>query len=87
MSLSDISKTRKLKMSTIIGHVEELYIQDAIDLPMIQRAVSPAFLRVFPKIAAAFKRHGTQTLTPVYQELKGVYSFDELRLARVLYQA
>lgn len=60
MSLSDISKTRKLKMSTIIGHVEELYIQDAIDLPMIQRAVSPAFLRVFPKIAAAFKRHGTR---------------------------
>lgn len=86
MSLSEISKQRALKLSTIIGHVEELYVRDEIDLADIRRAVSPAFLRVLPKIAAAFKRHGTKTLTPVFQELKGVYSFDELKLARVLYQ-
>ncbi len=86
-SIKDIAKARALKESTIIDHVENLYVRDLLSFEEVKRAVSPALLRSMPKIEAAFKRHGTDKLTPVFGELKGVYSFDDLKLARILYKA
>ncbi len=85
-TIKDIAKERTLKESTIIDHVENLYVRDLLSFDELKRAVSPALLRSMPKIEAAFKRHGTDTLTPVFGELKGVYSFDDLKLARILYK-
>ncbi|MBP9669352.1 MAG: AAA family ATPase [Candidatus Pacebacteria bacterium] len=86
-SIKDIAKTRGLKESTIIDHVEHLYMRDIISIADVARSVPTTLTRAMPKIEAAFKRHGIDKLTPVFNELKGVYSFDELKLARILYKA
>lgn len=86
-SLKEVAKARKLKEGTIIDHLEALYMKEAIQKSDIVKMLSPALKRALPKINAAFKRHGTERLTPVHHELKGVYSFDDIKLARLLYSA
>lgn len=83
-SIVAIAKERSLTTGTIISHLQELYVAEKIDRRDIEAALSPSLKRALPKICAAFKRVGSQSLTPVHAELKGVYSFDDLKLARLL---
>ncbi len=83
-SIKDIAKERNLKEGTIIDHLQNLFMREALSKRDIERMISPKLRDALPKIAAAFKEHGTERLTPVHQALKGVYSFDELKLVRIL---
>ncbi len=86
-TVKDIARARALKESTIIDHIQQLYMREEIDRADVERSISSSLKKALPKIYAAFKRHGTERLTPVHHELKGVYSFDEIKLARILYSA
>ena len=83
-SIAEIAKERGLKQSTVIDHVTQLYMKDEVTKEQIMRMISPALKRALSHIEVAFKRYGTERLTPVHQALKGVYSFDDLKLARIL---
>lgn len=83
-SIAAIAKERSLTQGTIISHLQELYVSERIDRADIEATISPSLARSLPKICAAFKRVGSGSLTPVHKELKGVYSFDDLKLARLL---
>lgn len=82
--IADIAKERNLAQPTIINHVEELYMQGKLDKRDVERIAPRKILEVLADIATAFDAHGGEKLAPVHAALKGKYSFDELRLARVL---
>jgi hypothetical protein len=82
--IADIAKERDLAQTTIIGHIEELYMQGKLDKRDVERVAPRKILEVLADIASAFDAHGGEKLAPVHAALKGKYTFDELRLARVL---
>lgn len=83
-TISDISKARSLTAGTITGHILKLYADGRLTRAELEPLVSPALQRSLPKIQAAFKKLGLEQLSPVFNELGGAYSYDDLRLARAL---
>lgn len=83
-SFTDIARARALKEGTIIDHISQLYVKGEVTKQQIERMIPATLARALPRIFGAFEQHGTERLTPVHHELKGVYSFDDLKLARIL---
>ncbi|KND49516.1 MAG: ATP-dependent DNA helicase PIF1 [Parcubacteria bacterium C7867-008] len=83
-SLEDIAKERNLTLGTICGHAEKLLAAGRIEKDLIQAAISDRLNASLPKIHTAFKKFPGKELTPIFAHLKGAYSFDELKLARLL---
>lgn len=79
-----IAKERSLAPTTIVGHIEELYLNGAIDKRDIERVTPRRVLEALRDIAEAFEAHGTEKLAPAHAALGGKFSFDDLRLARAL---
>jgi len=82
--ISDIAKVRELANSTIFSHLEELFMRGKIEATEFKRSASPRILESLPKINLAFKELGSVKLSPVFEKFQGVYSYDDLRLARIL---
>ncbi len=79
MSIEEIADERNLSVDTIIGHIEKLVeLKEKVELK-----------HVLPKkkdkdiIVKAFKDLKTTKLTPVFEKLKGKYTYHEIRLVRV----
>ncbi len=84
-SIREIAKARGLVETTISSHVFDLFSKGRINRADIEPLVSPPLKQSIPTIHAAFKELGLERLTPVFEKLNGVYSYDDLRLARMLY--
>lgn len=77
-SLQEIAKERDLSVDTIIGHIEKLVeMNEKVEL----KHVLPAKKDV-TAIKKAFKELDTKKLTPVFDHLRGKYTFHEIRLVR-----
>lgn len=85
-SIREIAKARSLAATTISGHVVDLYDDGRIDRTDVSALVSPALRKTLPKIYSAFAEIGTDRLKPVFDKLRGVCSYDDLRLARILFE-
>ncbi len=83
MTLEQICDERRLKLGTILTHIEELIDSKKLDGEVITKILSPALKKRLPEIKAAFKKTGDDKLTPVFQALKGEFSYDDLNLARL----
>ncbi|KND50827.1 MAG: ATP-dependent DNA helicase PIF1 [Parcubacteria bacterium C7867-007] len=83
-SLDEIAKERNLTLGTICGHAEKLLTAKRIERDLIQTAISDRLNASLPKIQTAFKKFPSKELTPIFAHLKGAYTFDELKLARLL---
>ncbi len=81
-SLKDAARTRALTASTIVKHLE--------DLDKIGKLTREDFAHLMPsgdalaRITDAFSAVETDRLAPVFAALDGEYSFEEIRLARLL---
>lgn len=84
-SLADIAKTRKLTLGTIADHVTKLVSGGRITRELVEARIPQRLKGALPSIYKAFDVNGTEKLTPVHAFLKARYSFDELKLARILY--
>ncbi|MBI3633926.1 MAG: helix-turn-helix domain-containing protein [Candidatus Vogelbacteria bacterium] len=82
--VAEIAKIRGVKVQTIFSHIEDLVELGKIDRDEIRGVLSPDVLRDLAKIHAAFRDLDTNRLTPVYEKFNEKYSFDDLRLARML---
>lgn len=82
--IADIAKERELAPTTIIGHIEELFMQGKLDRRDVERITPKQVLEGLRDIAETFERLGSSTLAPVHAALKGKFTFDDLRLARAL---
>jgi len=77
--IRDIAKERGMTLGTIISHLEKLK-EEKYDLDIKHYAPKSGDLKV---IQAAFESLGGTKLSPVYKKLKGKYSYDDIRLARL----
>lgn len=78
LTLKAIADARGLSVDTIIGHIEKLV--EIGEVPPIDH-VLPAKKDV-QAITKAFTKLDTRKLSPVFDELKGKYTFHEIRLVR-----
>ena len=84
-SIREIAQMRGLVETTISSHVLELHSKGRLDRADIEPLVSSEFKKLLPVIHSAFRELGIERLTPVFEKLGGTYSYDDLRLARMLY--
>ncbi len=83
--ISDIAKERGFSDQTIFGHIERLFDEGKLSLEDVLNYVSPALEKDLPKIHSAFSKLETIWLGPVHEYFNEKYTYNELRLARVLF--
>lgn len=83
-SLEEIKEERSLTLGTVITHLEKLKESGQITTEEIQTVAPARVLADLEDIEGAFKKAKSKALTPAWKLLKGAYSFDELKLARLL---
>ena len=83
-NIAEIAKERGLKSMTIFDHIEALFKEGKVTPASVERIASRDLLKALPKIKAMFKKLDTDKLTPVFEKFDGAYSYDELRIARML---
>lgn len=77
-TLKDIANVRGLSIDTIIGHIEKLVeLKEDVELSRVLPAKKDV-----TAIKKAFKELDTKKLTPVFDGLKGKYTFHQIRLVR-----
>ncbi|OGI72695.1 hypothetical protein A3J61_00180 [Candidatus Nomurabacteria bacterium RIFCSPHIGHO2_02_FULL_38_15] len=84
MDVHEIAKARKLTPQTIWGHIEDLVLDGKITHPALGRLMTDKIKKILPKISEAFKKLNTDKLTPIHEHFKGEYTYDEIRIVRIL---
>lgn len=82
--LKTIAKERSLTPITILGHIEKLAEVKRIEYTDIEYLLEEKTMKSLPDIKRTFVEYDTSKLTPVYEHYKGKFSFDQLRLARLV---
>ncbi len=87
MSASEIAKERKMALSTIWSHIEKLAEDRELEIDHITSLIprNSEWDVTYPKMTKAFKKHGTEKLKPIFEELDEAYEYDLIRLGRILY--
>jgi len=85
-SIAQIAKLRGLKEATIFCHVEKLINNEKIKKNDFPRLLTLTLKESLPEIHAAFREIGVDKLSLIFAKLVGRYSYDELRIARIMYQ-
>src|SRR3989338_2572594 len=81
LSLEEIAKGRGMTVTTIVSHLEKLQkLCSAIDLSRFKPKVID-----LKKIQKAFVATKGEKLAPVHRKLKGAYTYEELRVARLFF--
>jgi len=83
-TIIEIAEERGLKERTIFDHIEELIKLGDIERNELSRLITPALEKGIPKIQAIFAEFETDKLTPVYEEFEGQYSYNDIRIARMM---
>lgn len=83
-NIPEIAKERGYSEGTIFSHIEKLIEKNKIDRSDLKRLITSDFARVLPDIQAVFRELDTDKLSLVFEEFRGKYSYDELRLARMM---
>ena len=84
LNLIAIAEARKLSEKTILGHLENLAKNEKIKREELIRILPSVLLPDLAKIHQAFKDLKTDKLTPVFEFFKGKYSFEDLKVVRMI---
>ena len=82
--IRQIAEIRALSEKTIFGHIEDLVQKGKIKRTDLARIVPAHLTHSLLKIHSVFRDLNTDKLTPVFDKFQGRYSYDELKLARML---
>ena len=85
-SVAKVAELRNITIGTVFGHIEELFIKEKISADQVMKMVPEELIRMVPKIISAFKELNTESLSPVYNYFNGQFSYDDLRMARLVKQ-
>ncbi|MEI7497657.1 MAG: DNA helicase RecQ [Candidatus Falkowbacteria bacterium] len=77
-----IAKHQNISVDTVINHIEKLI--DASERLNLEYLKLPR--NRYDTMCQAFLIYGEERIKPVYEYLRGEYSYDELKLARILLQ-
>ncbi len=80
----EIAEARNLGMATILAHLEKLFSQGKIKQVEFKRLISDELNKNLPEIHQVFLELDTDKLGPVHENFGGQFSYDDLRLARLL---
>ncbi len=83
-SLSEIVKARDLTESTVVDHLVSLQATSKLSYDQIYGLCSKHILNGIGEITTAFEKKGSDKLSPAWKSLGEKYSFDELKLAKLL---
>ena len=84
-SIAELEEQYQVKKATLVHHLEGWVNDDnALPLDGLQAELDPSVDAA--EVEKAFSRHGTAYLRPVYDQLGGTVSFDELKLHRLVYR-
>ncbi len=83
-NISQIAEMRKFTEGTILSHIEKLILKGKIKQADLSRILTPSLKNSLPKIHAVFNELNTDKLSPVFEKFNGRYSYEELRIARLL---
>lgn len=83
-SLKEIADARELTQSTIIDHIVSLQATDKLSYDQVHGLCSKHILNGLNEITKAFEKKGSDKLSPAWKALGEKYSFDELKLGKVL---
>lgn len=83
-TLADIKALRGLTMGTIADHLEKLKSIGRITRKEVQTLLPKKLIDALPTITKTFEKVGYEKLAPAHTNLKGKYSYDELKLARLI---
>lgn len=86
-TIAQIAKERKLTVGTIADHAAKLVQSGRLAASVVEDRMAQRLRGAIDTIFTAFSTLGTEKLTPVHRHLGGAYSFDELKLARIVYTA
>ncbi|HYF29088.1 MAG TPA: helix-turn-helix domain-containing protein [Candidatus Paceibacterota bacterium] len=84
-SVAEIKAARGLTLGTIADHMEKLKAGGRITLEEIRSILPKKIIDAMPAISEVFATVGTEKLAPAHSRLKGKYSYDDLKLARLLH--
>jgi hypothetical protein len=84
-SVAEIANERNLTEGTILNHLEKLKMKDRLTNNELERVVPPYLSKSLPAIHQIFNEMGYGKLGPVYAKLHGQYSYEDLRLARLVF--
>lgn len=84
LSITEIAKARDLTESTVIDHLVSLQAKDMLSYDQVYNLCSSKLLSGLSEIIKAFDKKGSDKLSPAWKALGEKYSFDELKLAKVL---
>ncbi len=82
--VQQIAKSRDLNRGTILSHLEKLAGIGKINRADFVKIIPASLKDDLPKIQTAFKNLETDKLSPVFEYFHGEYSYDDLRLVRML---
>lgn len=85
-SFREIATVRGVTLGTILQHVEDLKDEKQISLEEIKNICDKATVKRSLLIHKAFDKLGSSPLKPVFEKFGSKYSYDELRIARLLYE-
>lgn len=83
--LINIAKERKLTVGTIADHAEKLISTGRLDAAALLSLIPARLIAALPDIHDVFENAGTEKLAPAFHTLNGKYTYDELKLARILF--
>ena len=83
-SLGEVVASRSLTFGTICDHLEKLREGGLVTSEEIDALLPDTLRTALPKIRAAFGEGEDKKLAPAFAKLKGKYSYDELKLARLV---
>jgi len=87
LNIDDIARERKLKIGTVLDHLEQLKREDkTISFTRLGKQIPTMRLRamMYAFSHIGMSEGGERPLKPVYELLNGKYDYDELRLVRLL---
>lgn len=85
-TIPEIAKARGLTQQTIFDHIEKLITKGLIVSSDFSRLLTPTLIQHMSEIHKAFEGLDTDKLTPVYEKFGGKYSYNELKIARILHK-
>lgn len=81
--VDEIAKIRTLKRDTVAKHLEELQLLGELNKDFFAKCY-PSLLDVPQEVKKSFAKNSMDKLTPVFKDLQEKYSFDDLRIYRMI---
>lgn len=82
--IGQIAEARQFARSTIISHLEKLKQEGKLSSQQLERLIPKNLKPAIPQISQYFAETEEGRLTPVFHKLEGRYSYEDLKLVRLV---